>query len=130
VPIGTVLFQRQHDASQGGCPDWNTKLKAGQKLDEASFGFSDSEEQGAQLVDLLLPQKGMITPGNSMGHEGPRRERLPLLPGAKAALTTTALALVTTGHLALQPWQSGDGPFCRSGHQLPSAAAWFACALQ
>ncbi|OPJ67085.1 hypothetical protein AV530_017001 [Patagioenas fasciata monilis] len=48
-----------------------------------------------------------------MRHEGLYRERLPLLPGANTALTTGALALATMGHLALQTWQSGDGPFCR-----------------
>ena len=58
MSIGTVLFQRQCDASQGGWPHWDIKLQAGQKLDEASFGFSDSEGQGAQLEGLLLPQKG------------------------------------------------------------------------
>lgn len=72
----------------------------------------------------------MVAPGSSMGHEGPCGERLPLLPGANVALTTAALALAAMGHLALQSWQSSDGPFCRSGHELPSAAAGFACALQ
>lgn len=45
-------------------------------------------------------------------------------------LIIPALALAAMGHLAPQPWQSSDGLFCRSGHQLPSAAAWFACTLQ
>lgn len=36
----------------------------------------------------------MVVPGSSVGHEGPCGERLLLLPGAKAALNTTALALV------------------------------------
>lgn len=85
-------------------------------------------------MGLLLPQKGeggMVTgPESPMGHEGLCGERLPLLPGANTALTITALGLATTGHLALQPWQSGDGPFCGSVHQFPLAAAWFACTLQ
>lgn len=71
----------------------------------------------------------MAAPSCSMGHEGPWEERLPLLPGANAALITSALALAATGHLALQPRQGGDGPFCRSVSQLPSAAALFTCAL-
>lgn len=58
VPGGTMLFQRQSGASQGGCPGWDIKHKTGQKIDKASFGLSDSEKQGAQLVGLLLPQKG------------------------------------------------------------------------
>lgn len=80
---GTVLFQRQRDASQGGCPHWDVKPKAGQELDEASFAFSDSEEQGAQLLGLLLPQKGERRGWLLLGTPWSRsRERLPLLPVA------------------------------------------------
>lgn len=71
----------------------------------------------------------MAAPSCSMGHEGLWEERQPLLPDANAALIASALALADRGHLALQPRQRGDGPFCRSANQLPSAAALFTCAL-
>lgn len=49
---------------------------------------------------------------------------VPLLPGANPAFIALTLS-------AISHWlcSFAKGQFCRSGHQLPLAAAWFACAL-
>lgn len=43
--------------SPGGCPSWAVTSRLLNTPEEASFCFSDGEEQGEELVGLL-PQKG------------------------------------------------------------------------
>lgn len=112
-PYAQGCFRDSVMCHREGCPLWDIRLKAGQKLDGASFGFSDSNKEHSWWGWLLLEAMwGM------RGHVG------------RGCLSFHVQTQLSSPQPCLQ-WATW---FCSLGKatrdQLSSAAAWFACALQ